>query len=615
MKHEGRSRPTLATLLLAGLALALPTAPALAGEVRNAGRVIAFADVHGAHAELVALLRESGVVDAAGRWTAGRTHVVSLGDLLDRGADSRQVMDLLMRLQAEARAAGGALHVVLGNHEAMNVLGDLRDVHPGEYAAYADLEPADERAARREVWLAERGAESGAEFDRRYPAGYFGHRRALGPGGRYGQWLLSQPVAVVLDDTLFLHGGPSPVLRGLSLDDLNQRYRRALQDYRRLFGELQRAGLVDADGPFHTRPQVAAERLAARAPEGGGAPPAELAELVRRFTAVDDDPLLNRDGPNWYRGAALCQEASEADVLEPLLRQFGVSRLVVGHTPTRNQRALTRFDGRVVKLDAGMNRSVYQGRAAALLLEGGKASVRYAGEPSPVPLQAEPLHVAPTAIDDASVLAALRDGAIRVTATRGPKLLDVTVEHGGRSVPAVFVVAAEPAIRRELAAHALDRRLGLGIVPATVARELDGRQGVLQARPPEWVTQGDVQRRSLRGGGWCRLEPQYELMYAFDALIGNEGRTPETLLFDAKEWYVYVTGHDQAFAAGRAWPPYLKARPPQPGPELRRRLAALDRRTLEATLGEWIEPRARRALLERRDALLALPPAGAAGGG
>jgi hypothetical protein len=70
---------------------------------------------------------------------------VSLGDLLDRGADSRKVMDLLMRLQGEAHAAGGQLHVLLGNHEAMNLLGDLRYVDAGEFAAYKDMESAAER--------------------------------------------------------------------------------------------------------------------------------------------------------------------------------------------------------------------------------------------------------------------------------------------------------------------------------------------------------------------------------------------------------------------------------------------------------------------------------------
>ena len=88
------------------------------------------------------------------------------------------------------------------------------------------------------------------------------------------------------------------------------------------------------------------------------------------------------DGPNWYRGAALCNEVAESDVLLPLLQQFGAARLVVGHTPTRDLRAVTRFDGRVVKLDAGMNRAAYKGRAVALFIQPSGLSVRYAGEPA-----------------------------------------------------------------------------------------------------------------------------------------------------------------------------------------------------------------------------------------
>ena len=148
--------------------------------------MVAFADVHGAYTELVTLLRETGIVDAQDRWTAGRTHLVSVGDLLDRGDDSRKVMDLLMRLQGEARAAGGQLHVALGNHEAMNVLGDLRYVTPGEYAAYVDLESAAERAEQRKAWEAAKGPGSGAGLRQKFPPGFFGHRAALGPNGKYG---------------------------------------------------------------------------------------------------------------------------------------------------------------------------------------------------------------------------------------------------------------------------------------------------------------------------------------------------------------------------------------------------------------------------------------------
>jgi hypothetical protein len=297
-----------------------------------------------------------------------------------------------------------------------------------------------------------------------------------------------------------------------------------------------------------------------------------------------------------------------------LLQQFGVARVVVGHTPTRNLRAVTRFDGRVVKLDAGMNHAVYKGRGAALFIEGPKLSVRYTGEPQAGTLEPEGLYVAPNALDDASVAAALKDGTVTVIGPRGPGELDVTVEHQGRKIPAVFQQRNAAATRKELAAYKLDRRLGLGIVPATAARDVQGQGGVVQARPVKWVTQGDVQRQSLRSGGWCGLEPQFQLVYAFDALIGNEGRTLETLLFDAAEWYVYGTGHDRAFSTGRALPAYLKAQPPKPGAELRRRLSLLDDETLAATLGDLLDARGRKAILERRDAVLALPAAGTSSG-
>lgn len=622
MKHPRLSRPSsrgtatgllhalLASALLAAVAPVAAAAQTAQSEWRGVERVIAFADVHGAYGELVTLLRESAVIDAQDRWAAGRTHVVSLGDLLDRGADSRKVMDLLMRLQDEAAAAGGGLHVVIGNHEAMNVLGDLRYVAPGEYASYTDLEPAGQRATLRTAWEQRNGPGSGAAFDQAFPPGYFGHRAALGPEGRYGRWILGLPVAIVVNDTLFMHGGPSAALRGISLSDLNTRYRTALVDYVRLEGALEQAGLLQTGDAFNARPQLAAERLAARV-AAGAAKATDLEATVQAFTQADDHPLLNPAGPNWYRGAALCNEVSETDVLAPLLQQFGVSRLVVGHTPTRNLRAVTRFDGRVVKLDTGMNRAAYKGRGAALFIDGTKLSVRYAGETQVASLSPEGLYVAPNDVEDATVVAALESGTISVVGPRGPDTLDVVVEHAGRRIPAVFAVRKDDTVRNELAAYRLDRHLGLGIVPATARREVQGRSGYVQARPAKWVTQGDAQRQSLRGGGWCALEPQFQLVYAFDMLVGNETRTAETLLFDTSEWNVYATGQERAFGGGKAVPEYLKTRPPQPGIELRRRLGALNAPTLATVLGELLDERRRKAILDRRDALLALPAAAA----
>jgi hypothetical protein len=618
--HSVRFR--LRAVAVAGLALAaiLSSPPSRGAEDARAtwqgvDRVVAFADVHGAYAELVGLLQKAGVVDGSLRWSGGRTHVVSLGDLLDRGADSRKVMDLLMRLQGEAAAAGGQLHVVLGNHEAMNMLDDNRYTVAGEYASFAADESAAARERERAAWLAANGPESASAFDQRFPPGYFAHRAALAPDGRYGRWLLSQPAAIAINDTLFMHGGPSRVLAGLSVDAINLRYRTTLAEYLGARAELESAGLLRAGDDYRNRAALAAERLAALPAEDNAAR-MQLAAAVQRFTAANGNRLLfgDGDGPNWYRGPALCNECAEADVLYPILDALGLKRLVIGHTVARDFRVATRFDGRVVKLDAGMNRAAYGGRSAALFLAAGKATVLYGDttEP-PAAIPPEPLYVAPDSIDDTTVATILAEGAATVAPPRTSGSFDVSVEKDGRSVPAVFVAATRDVIRRELAAYRLDRALQLGIVPATVEREIQGQGGYLQARPAKWSTQNELQQAGGVRGGWCALGPQYELVYAFDALAGNEGRTGDRLLYDTQEWRVLATGHDMAFGTGRAFPAYLKSHPPAPGPEFRRRLAALDEKSLNKALQELLSARERKAILQRRDALLAPPAAAAAG--
>ncbi len=69
-------------------------------------RVIAIGDVHGDYESFAAVLRSAALIDKEGNWTGGKTHLVQTGDIVDRGPDSRAVMDLLMRLQKQAAAAG-----------------------------------------------------------------------------------------------------------------------------------------------------------------------------------------------------------------------------------------------------------------------------------------------------------------------------------------------------------------------------------------------------------------------------------------------------------------------------------------------------------------------------
>jgi Calcineurin-like phosphoesterase len=523
-------------LILVSL-LSIQRAEAEADRWSNVERVIAFGDVHGSYDDLTQLLRTVGVVDAKLHWAAGPAHVVSTGDLIDRGPGSRQVLDLLMRLQTEAQSAGGMLHVTIGNHEALNLLGDLRYVTPAEFAAYQAEDPA-------------------VLPDTTHPPGFFGKRAAFGRDGQYGRWLFSLPVAIIINDTLFMHGGPSAVLAGMSIEQINQRYRAALSS-------------------------------------------------VESLDAVHANPLLSDEGPNWYRGAALCNEASETDVLKPLMDGLGVKRVVIGHTIARNMRVASRFDGTVVKLDTGMNRPVYKGHPAALVLEHGDMRVIYAEGGPPAAVPREPLFVASASLDDTAIASILTNGTVTVSGPRGAGALDIVVEQDGKRVPALFTQGSADAIRKNLAAYRLDRALRLGLVPATVKRDVNGQAGIVQARPERWVTQADVEQQALRPGGWCALQPQFQLMYAFDALIGNQGRTPERILYDG-DWMLLLTGHEQAFGTGKALPSHLRD-VLQIGPEMRRRLSTLDQAALAQALGDLLKDRERGAVLARRDLLLANP--------
>ena len=412
-----------------------------------------------------------------------------------------------------------------------------------------------------------------------------------------------------------MHGGPSATLAKMSLTEINTRYRTALVEHLQASAALREGGLLYPEDAFNDWEQLATERLQAKAQ--GQATPADLAAAVARFAKADRDPLLEADGPNWYRGTALCHEVSESDVLRPLLSGLGVKRLVVGHTVGHDGRVASRFDGTVYKLDSGMNRAAYHGHPAVLVLERDRApNVVYAEQPTPQPIPAEPIYLSSDDVGETEVAGVLASGSVTPGATRPDGGVEVQVAQDGRKVAAVFVEAGKTELQHELAAWKVDQLLGLGIVPATVEREVNGRRGYLQAHPERTMTQAEVQAKGARGGGACALEPQFQLMYGFDALIGNEGRSPERMAYDTSRWTVFVTHHDKAFGSSDGLPAYLKAKPPNPGAELKRRLSErLDAEKVAASLGAWLSTREQRALLARRDALLALPAAASAAGG
>ncbi len=154
-------------------------------EWENAPRLVSIGDVHGSFGKLIELLKAAELVDANLRWSGGETHLVMGGDLIDRGPSDRGVMDLVHRLQDEAGKAGGEVHVLLGNHEVLNLVRDLRYVN---HESYRDVADEERPAERKKAWNGFRRTNSSrksnvnelqAAFDTRYPPGYFARARAF----------------------------------------------------------------------------------------------------------------------------------------------------------------------------------------------------------------------------------------------------------------------------------------------------------------------------------------------------------------------------------------------------------------------------------------------------
>lgn len=592
-------------LWLAGPAHAADTANRLDG-VR---RVVVVPDVHGAYQELLSVLRETAVIDESLHWRGGDTQLVSLGDLIDRGPDGRKVLDLFMRLELEAPGSGGAVHVLLGNHEVMNIVGDLRYVTDVEYAAFAGRDDDSLREAAWQVVLGKEPSASRAEFDAAFPAGYFAQRRAFSPTGQYGSWLLAKPFLIVINDTAFVHGGLPEMVARLGLEATNDTLHTQLSDYLRTWQATE-------EGLGLARPVSFLERPGAVA--GSGAE-----EQSKTLTMLQDAEIFTPRGPTWYRGQALCYPYGEAENLTAALARLGVSRLVVGHTTSPTGRVLSRFGGRVVLLDTGMLQSVYKGAPAAFVFENGQWNVAYADRPGqrlPPETLARAVGPRPGGMDDDALEQWLEQAEVTGIEDLDAGITEprrVSLRKDGVELRAVFkqlstgpagnqsarVLNESDRYEYELAAYRLDRLLGLDMVPVTVPRTINGRRGVLQFWIDGSINLRNMLEQGLQPSGWCDAAPQYNLMNVFDVLIHNSDRTQENALF-TKDWMLVLIDHTRAFRTYTKNPVLLyrgETRLPQ---ALAERLKALDRATLERAIGAYVHRRQIDALLKRRDLLL-----------
>jgi hypothetical protein len=369
------------------------------------GRVVAIGDVHGSIEGLTGILRTAGLAD--GRvWTGGNATLVQTGDYTDRGTGVRAVMDLLMALEPQAASGGGRVQILLGNHEAMNLVGETRDVTPAIFATFAN----DKSEARREeAWreyekyTAARATLLGAAAVKpqareawmtAHPPGFFEYREAFGPEGTYGKWLRGLPAIAHIDGSIFMHGGIHPDTAPDSIDDINKQVTRELKNFDDYSRHLVSRGVIL---PFFTLQEifdaVQAEAQAITAAQtaaknGESASPAQSRilsdvdrkhiEVLQGVARIGTWSLLNPNGPLWFRGYATWPSPGNAPEVTKLLSKYRAKRFVTGHTIPATMRITPRFDRRIFLIDTGMLSTHYKGgRASALEIDGDRVTAIY----------------------------------------------------------------------------------------------------------------------------------------------------------------------------------------------------------------------------------------------
>lgn len=367
-------------LVLAGMTLCLQAAAATASP-----RVVAVGDIHGDFDALVEVLQETGLIDNEQRWIGGDAILVQTGDFLDRGSKVREVMDLLMALEKQAVRDSGRIIVLLGNHEMMNLMGDLRDVTKEAYLSFVDENSEKRRQDayqdylelyKRRSQLIGQEPSITSKFEKQWmkmhPPGFLEYRDALQPHGKYGGWLRKRPAIVQIGDTIFLHGGIHPELASFKLRALNERIKREIEAF-----------------DSYTRYMVAEKLILSFATLDETVAAAE-AELKRTTDEVGDKSMLESflqygswlsvhpNGPLWFRGFAYWSEREGQRQLSKLLESYEAKHFVVGHTPQLPGRIQTRFRRKVFLVDTGMLSSFYRGgRASALEIQDGRFTAIY----------------------------------------------------------------------------------------------------------------------------------------------------------------------------------------------------------------------------------------------
>ncbi|EGG06288.1 uncharacterized protein MELLADRAFT_74879 [Melampsora larici-populina 98AG31] len=296
-------------------------------------RVVAIGDLHGDLPHAVRVLRLAELIDMRNKWIGKKTVLVQTGDIVDRGRDTIVLYQLMDRLRNEAKAAGGAVVSLLGNHEYMNALGDWR------YVTEEDIETFGGKKNRRKLmssegWIGEswlKNYNTTARVPYILSTDSNLNQVPIDPSTYFEtfQDKSSKPNPFLNSAIAFVHGGITPEYAKIGISEIN----RIGQSF--LNRSLQN-------------------------PKPTGGLPSD--------TTMEEKMFYSSHGPLWERSYALEEnEEMICDQIEKTINLLNVRRLVMGHTP-QFKGILGRCQGKILLIDTGIS-SAYGGALSALEIQ------------------------------------------------------------------------------------------------------------------------------------------------------------------------------------------------------------------------------------------------------
>ena len=600
MSLNGGSRRRLAALLVCLLSLLfvfiLPRASAdedIPYAWTGIDRVVAVADLHGDYRSFIYILAHPKIalIDQDFHWAGGKTHLVQLGDILDRGPDARKIFDLLMRLEKEAEAAGGMVHTLLGNHEEMNITGIALDypgyVTPQQFVSFL---PEDYRRAREAEYIktlppAERKRAEFEGVDIETDDGLVAFWRkvldgkkpedmrayVLGLNAAVGDWLLRKNAVIKIDDVVFVHGGISEEMSKWPLREINTVMRTELEYFQAVMRSPQR--------------------------------------VTRAFKPK---LVYNSDGPLWFRG--LAEKKNIQAEVDRILANLDARAMVIGHnyfdyrggsSQSLTRDLVSRFQDKVWIMDTGISGS-YGGVPSALIYDHGEFEVW--GETEEVAARSGVKVPAIQPMTRREMEMFLRTAAIT---HRGPgpggrtDAWKLTLESQGVELQALFkyIDRRRPApladsYRYELAAFALDKYLDTGIVPPIVERTVEDIPGGLQLFIANAVSEAERKAQNIAPVDPEAHEKAMADLLVFQNLAYDDCRNERDTLVVRDTGRVYRVDFSEAFAPVKGLLPDCSIR--RCSRLLYKKLLGWDDKTASDYLGRFLSPEETAALNARR---------------